>query len=134
VHTKTKDVKISYDFRWQRLHWMSLSACYRRSAYFEFYEDFFAPFYHQHFVYLTDYNEQLLSLILKLSVAINFTNEYQKSYLDIADYRYSIHPKKNPSTKQKPYFQVFEDRKDFLKDLSVVDLLFNQGPQAINYL
>ncbi|MBV8390819.1 MAG: WbqC family protein, partial [Mucilaginibacter sp.] len=45
VHTPVKDVKISYDFRWQRLHWMSLQGCYRRSTYFEYYEDEFAPFY-----------------------------------------------------------------------------------------
>ena len=44
-HTKVKDVKISYDFNWQRLHWQSLQACYRRSAYFEYYEDDLAPFY-----------------------------------------------------------------------------------------
>src|SRR6202000_3568320 len=57
-HTKVKDVKISYDFKWQRLHWMSLQACYRRSAYFEFYEDDFAPFYEKKFPFLFDYNEQ----------------------------------------------------------------------------
>ena len=44
-HTSTKDVKISYDFKWQRLHWLGLQTCYRSSAYFEFYEDGLAPFY-----------------------------------------------------------------------------------------
>jgi hypothetical protein len=65
THTKIKDVKISYDFEWQRLHWLSLQACYRRSAYFEYYEDEFAQFYHKKFDYLFDYNEQLLQFILK---------------------------------------------------------------------
>jgi hypothetical protein len=55
-HTKTKDVKISYDFRWQRLHWMGLQTCYRSSAYFEYYEDDFAPFYEKQTTFLFDYN------------------------------------------------------------------------------
>ncbi|GAB2689965.1 WbqC family protein [Mucilaginibacter koreensis] len=137
VHTKVKDVKISYDFRWQRLHWMSLQACYRRSAYFEFYEDDFAPFYERRFDFLFDYNEQLFNLILKsikLKPQLNYTSDFQSEYSDLQDFRQSIHPKTEASFEQKPYFQVFEERKGFLKNLSIVDLLFNQGPQAINYL
>nr|WP_295769510.1 WbqC family protein [uncultured Mucilaginibacter sp.] len=137
VHTAVKDVKISYDFNWQRLHWMSLQACYRRSAYFEFYEDDFARFYEDKFDYLFDYNEQLLSMILKflkLPAKLTYTEEYHRAYDDLADYRNSIHPKKDAAFEQKPYFQVFEERKGFLKNLSIVDLLFNQGPQAISYL
>src|ERR1700748_2834127 len=64
-HTKVKDVKISYDFDWQRLHWLSLQACYRRSAYFEYYEDEFSVFYEKKFDFLFDYNEQLLLFLLK---------------------------------------------------------------------
>ncbi|WP_317163613.1 WbqC family protein [Mucilaginibacter aquatilis] len=137
VHTAVKDVKISYDFNWQRLHWMSLQACYRRSAYFEFYEDDFARFYEDKFEYLFDYNEQLLSMILKflkLPAKLTYTEEYHRAYDNLADYRNSIHPKKDAAFEQKPYFQVFEERKGFLKNLSIVDLLFNQGPQAMNYL
>nr|WP_158828649.1 WbqC family protein [Mucilaginibacter sp. JXJ CY 39] len=137
VHTQVKDVKISNDFNWQRLHWMSLQSCYRRSAYFEYYEDDFARFYEDSFDYLFDYNEQLLNMILKflkLSVSTGFTEDYQANYTNIADYRNSIHPKKESAFEQKPYFQVFEERKGFLKNLSIVDLLFNQGPQSVNYL
>src|ERR1700743_1663431 len=78
VHTKVKDVKISYDFNWQRLHWMSLQNCYRRSAYFEFYEDDFAVFYHERYENLFDYNLQQLTLVLKLlkiKANIEFTEE-----------------------------------------------------------
>ena len=136
-HTKIKDVKISYDFEWQRLHWLSLGACYRRSAYFEYYEDELAPFYHEKFDYLFDYNEQLLQFILKsikLKVALNFTETYEAEYAELADFRHSINPKKETEFNQKPYFQVFDDRKGFQKNLSIVDLLFNQGPNSINYL
>lgn len=137
VHTKMKDVKISYDFNWQRLHWMSLQNCYRRSAYFEFYEDDFARFYARNFEYLFDYNEELLQLIiklLKLKVDYKLTTEYQEVYPEMLDLRRAITPKKENDIDQKPYFQLFEERHGFLKNLSIVDLLFNHGPQAINYL
>ncbi|MDN3547732.1 WbqC family protein [Mucilaginibacter aquaedulcis] len=138
-HTKITDVKISYDFDWQRLHWQSLGACYRRSAYFEYYEDDFAAFYQKQkqIPFLFDYNEQLLQLLLRLTkikTEIAYTDEYHAEYPAIPDFRTSIHPKKETELEQKTYFQVFEERKGFLKNLSIVDLLFNQGPQSINYL
>ncbi len=137
VHTKVKDVKISYDFNWQRLHWMSLQNCYRRSAYFEFYEDSFAPLYQKRYENLFDYNMELLSLLcklLKIKTEFKFTTEYEESYPDSFDLRLSLDPKKKTQVAQKPYFQLFEERHGFLNNLSVVDLLFNQGPQAVNYL
>lgn len=138
VHTAVKDVKISYDFNWQRLHWMSLQACYRRSAYFEYYEDEFSPFYEQRTVYLFDYNNQLLELIIKLlkiKTKFNLAPDFEAKYpAEVVDLRQSIHPKKASSFEQKPYFQVFEERHGFLKNLSIADLLFNQGPHAVNYL
>jgi hypothetical protein len=136
-HTKIKDVKISYDFMWQRLHWQSLQACYRRSAYFEFYEDDFAPFYEKQITYLFDYNQELLNLLLRLTkikTELKYTDEYHAEYPDLHDFRFSIHPKKESEVQQKPYFQVFEGRHGFTKNLSIIDLLFNQGPQTINYM
>jgi len=137
THTKVKDVKISYEFNWQRLHWLSLQACYRRSAYFEYYEDEFSIFYEKNFAYLFDYNEHLLQFILKaikLPLSVTYTGSYEADYPDKKDFRSGFNPKKDSVFNQKPYFQVFEDRKGFLGNLSIVDLLFNQGPQAINYL
>lgn len=136
-HTKTKDVKISYDFRWQRLHWMSLQACYRRSAYFEYYEADFAPFYEKRYEYLLDLNRDLFELLLKLiknKLEINYTPTYEDTYTSLTDLRNAFSAKASTITEQKPYFQVFEERKGFLPNLSIVDLLFNQGPQAANYL
>ncbi|WP_439698096.1 WbqC family protein [Mucilaginibacter sp. AW1-7] len=139
THTKVKDVKISYDFDWQRLHWQSLGACYRRSAYFEYYEEDFARFYdkQKQITYLFDYNQELLQMLLKflkIKTELQYTSEYHPEYPSVPDFRTSIHPKKETELQQKPYFQVFEDRQGFLQNLSIVDLLFNQGPQAINYL
>jgi hypothetical protein len=136
-HTKVKDVKISYDFNWQRLHWMSLQACYRRSAYFEYYEDEFAVFYETKQPYLFDYNNSLLQLLLKLlriNTPITYTESYEAEYTALIDLRKNINPKQEPDFTQKPYFQVFEEKHGFIKNMSIVDLLFNQGPQVGNYL
>ena len=136
-HTNIKDVKISYDFEWQRLHWLSLQACYRRSAYFEYYEDELVPFYEKKFDFLFDYNEQLLQFILKamkIKVELKYTESYEAEYSNLADFRNSISSKHETDIEQKPYFQVLEDRKGFIKNLSIVDLLFNQGPHSVNYL
>nr|WP_121272787.1 WbqC family protein [Pedobacter schmidteae] len=138
VHTKVKDVKISNDFNWQRLHWKSFESCYRNAAYFEFYEDEFAHFYHTRFDYLFDYNLQLLEWLfkqLKKEVSINFTTEYIKEIDPALDFRNKIHFKTPINEGDfKPYFQVFDDREGFKPNLSIVDLLFNQGPQTKSYL
>jgi len=136
-HTKIKDVKISYDFNWQRLHWQSLQACYRRSAYFEYYEDDLAPFYEKNFPFLFDYNEQLLHFILKaikLKVELDFTDTYVPEHAGLIDLRSAFSAKKEPDFNQKPYIQVFEERHGFKMNLSIADLLFNQGPHSLNYL
>ena len=137
-HTKMKDVRISYDFKWQRLHWLSLETCYRSSAYFEFYEDELARFYHEKFDFLFDYNLELLNWLgkkLKLPVEFKVTSEYQDDIPAELDYRGMMNPKKAEElANNKHYYQVFEDRHEFLPNLSIVDLLFNQGPQAKLYL
>lgn len=137
VHTKVKDVKISNDFNWQRLHWKSFESCYRNSAYFEYYEDEFIRFYQQPFDYLFDFNFQLLEWLfkqLKVQPDLHFTTEYVKEVEPELDFRSKLHFKKNTiATNFKPYFQVFDDRQGFKPNLSMIDLLFNQGPQAKNY-
>lgn len=137
VHTLLKDVKISYDFNWQRSQWMGLQSCYRNSAYFEFYEDELAPFYHQKFDYLFDYNTQLLTWVLqklKLPDTLQFTTEYLDNVVPEMDFRNYMNPKKiNEIAPNKTYYQVFEDKHQFIPNLSIADLLFNQGPQAKLY-
>ncbi len=136
-HTKVKDVRISYDFNWQRLHILSLQTSYRSSAYFEFYEDDMMPFYEKRWEFLFDYNEELLGLLtrfLKLDISYCYTNEFEKVHNGKIDYRSSIHPKRSGENHVNTYFQVFEERNGFIPNLSVVDLLFNQGPQSSKYL
>lgn len=136
-HTIVKDVRISYDFQWQRLHWLSMQTSYRSSAFFEYYEDELARFYENKWDFLFDYNEELLHLILgflKLNIKYSYTGSFEKNYSDMDDYRNSIHPKRTSSVKMHTYFQVFEERNGFLTNLSIIDLLFNQGPQSNTYL
>lgn len=135
--TPIKDVKISYDAKWQRLHWLSLQTCYRSSAYFEFYEDGLAPFYHQKFDFLFDFNVELFTWILKQlkqNQTLTYTAEYESDISKELDFRASFNKNEIHSANTKNYFQVFSDRNEFIPNLSIVDLLFNQGPQAKLYL
>ncbi|MCX2474594.1 WbqC family protein [Pedobacter sp. MC2016-05] len=138
THKKMKDVRISYDFNWQRLHWLSLETCYRSSAYFEYYEDELSRFYQNRFEFLFDYNMELMEWLLqklKLKIALVTTTSYEDQIAPELDFRGMMNPKKNGDiVNSKPYYQVFEDRYQFLNNLSIVDLLFNQGPQAKLYL
>jgi len=116
---------------------MSLQACYRRSAYFEYYEDELVPFYEKNIPFLFDYNEQLLHFIMKaikMKVELKFTESYEPAYPSMEDVRNAISPKKKADPGQKPYMQVFDERMGFQQNLSIVDLLFNQGPHSMNYL
>lgn len=137
-----KDVKISYEYNWQMLHWRSLESSYRRSPFFEYYEDDFRPYYHdKKFDFLIDLNEALQQEILgliKLKPNYTFTNEYLKDYEKATDYRTLISPKESLQTDSsfelKPYYQVFDPRHGFIENLSILDLLFNQGSKTTEYL
>lgn len=137
-HTAMKDVRISYEADWQRLHWASLQTAYRSSAYFEYYEDDFAPFFQQRFEWLFDFNEAQLALLLrllKIEKKVAYTTEYRDDYPNAADFRRTIHPKqKLMAHPGKPYYQVFAAKHGPIENLSIVDLLFNHGPQSKGYL
>lgn len=132
-HKPIKDVQISYDFEWQRLHWLSIQSAYRSSAYFEYYEDEFAPFYEKNYKYLIDYNIEIIEKIFKLlktSVQIDRTEKYWTKDELKYDFRENIHPKKDLIFQSPSYYQVFEEKEGFIKGLSIIDLLFNQGPRS----
>lgn len=137
-HVPMQNIRINYDHQWQRLHWLSLQAAYRRSAYFEYYEDDFAHFYEQKYERLIDFNVELLQVLLKclkLQKNISLSTSFEDYRNDGTDLRQIIHPKRESIIPiQKEYFQVFGEKNGFLKDMSIVDLLFNQGPQSKNFL
>ena len=137
-----KDLKISYDYDWKTLHWRSLESSYRRSPFFEYYEDDFYPYYHdKKYDYLIDLNEavqQIVLSLLKLKPNYTFTSSYQAEYADAIDFRNIIDPKENKDLDKtfQPirYPQVFETRHGFIPNLSIVDVLFNEGPSAMDYI
>ena len=128
-----KTVKISYEEDWQKIHWMTLMSCYRRSPYFEFFEDTLAPYYQKKYDLLIDLNYDLLKLLFKICkvrTEIRFTEQYiEPGTAGFDDFRNIITPKfNNPLKIQLPkYPQVFSDRFDFFSDLSMIDLIFNDG-------
>jgi hypothetical protein len=135
-HIVYKDIKISNEDNWQRIHWSSLETSYRSSAYFEFYEDAFVPFYQKKYDFLFDYNLELFDVVLKLiklPVEYGVTASYEKSYENLVDLRMVTIPNKPTSYQNKKYYQVFEDKNGYLNNISILDLLFNQGPQATKY-
>ncbi|HET6227306.1 MAG TPA: WbqC family protein [Bacteroidia bacterium] len=137
-----KEVKISYDYDWLKLHWRTLESAYRRSPFFEYYEDDLQPFYaSKKHDYLVDFNEsiqQKILQLLKLKKQYSFTAEYIKTPDDKTDLR-ELFSEKNPAFNDSnfqviPYMQVFETKHGFLPNLSIVDLLFNTGSKALDYI
>ena len=133
-----KDIRISYHAPWQKIHWKSLEAAYRASPYFEYYMDDFIPYYNKPFTFLLDFNLQLNELILKLlkiNKMIGLTSSYQTGIeFKGVDLRPNYYPGIKPGTLNPPYTQVFDSKHGFIPDLSIVDLLFNKGPEAVKYL
>lgn len=137
VHQKYKDVKIENDFRWQREHWKSIQIAYRTSPFFEFYEDDLAPLYEKKYTFLMDFNLdcfEVIKEILGLELQVGFTESYQLSPEGVEDYRHLVNSKNKNSIPLQPYTQVLEKHHGFLSNLSVIDLIFNEGTQALSYL
>jgi len=118
-NTPMKDVRISDHGNWRHQHWNALISSYRQSPFFEYYQDDFAPFFTNKWEFLADFNEELHQLVCSL---MDF------SPLEVT------HPLVGQQFVARPYYQVFSSRHGFLPDLSIVDLLFNMGPESILYL
>ncbi|GHT51736.1 hypothetical protein FACS189440_21110 [Bacteroidia bacterium] len=132
----TRDIRIAEHDDWQHLHWNAIVSAYNSTPFFEYYADDFRPFYEKQPGFLFDFNEQLRELVcslLDISPAVSYSSKYiQNIKPDELDLREAIHPKKTPLTKDfKPYYQVFEHKYGFQANLSIIDLLFNMGPEAI---
>ncbi|MDR0834287.1 MAG: WbqC family protein [Candidatus Symbiothrix sp.] len=157
----TRDIRIAEHGNWRNLHWHAIASAYRSSPFFDYYEDDFYPFYAQKQTFLFDFNEQLRQLVcslLDIAPKVGYSSEYcphppapspngeggtreEETPLSIwrgaggEDFRETIHPKKPPITPHfRPYYQVFATRYGFQPNLSIIDLLFNMGNEAIVYL
>ena len=136
-----REVKIDNGHRWQVLHWRSIISAYNRSPWFEFYKDEMGIFYHTKYEWLWDWNLELLHWTIKklrVDLAVSFTESWQKNYSpgEFLDWRGRVLPKNYGSFAGScpVYKQVFEDRLGFKANLSIIDLLFCEGPHAINLL
>jgi hypothetical protein len=137
-HQKTKDIRIESDFDWQKQHFKSLEAAYRNSPFFEFFEDDIRPLFEKKHDFLLDLNFETLAILskcLRMKIDYKTTTEYFHD-VDTAiftDYRALVNGKKDLSTFEN-YTQVFDDKYGFINNLSVLDLLFNEGKYAAEYL
>lgn len=134
--TPMRDIRISEHGNWRRMHWNALEAAYNSSPFFEYYKDDFVPFYERPQGFLVDFNESLCRLVcelIPLRVELSRTTHYRVE-LDKEDIdgRTLFDAKKtdNRYLTAKPYYQVFEQQLGFLPNLSIVDLLFNMGPES----
>ena len=131
------NVRISYNSSWNKIHWRSLESAYRKSAFFEYYEDQFKKHFEEPEEFLFDFNQKLLEKIfsiLEVKAGIFFTESWtEMPEQPIADLRFKAHQKESGIQIQN-YYQVFNDKFGFLPDLSILDLLFNEGPAARSYL
>lgn len=131
----TRDIRISDHGNWRHLHWNALISAYNMSPFFEYYADDFAPFYERRYTFLLDFNEALRTLIcdlIDLHPTVRLTESYRPSVEQ--DFRSAIrprHPEEDPTFREIPYYQVFREKFGFLPNLSIVDLLFNMGPESL---
>lgn len=136
LHQKTKDVKIENDFGWQKQHLKSLEAAYRSSPFFEYFEAELQPIFSKKHTFLLDLNLESIELCLKflrLSKTFEKTREYFREPTNTLDLRKLADGKKDNSVFEN-YKQVFDDKYGFLNNLSILDLIFNEGRFALDYL
>lgn len=140
---KMKDIKIADHGNWQHFHWNAIISAYNSSPFFEYYRDDFALFYEQKTTFLFDLNEQLRILVCNL-LDIETPTTYTRSFVEnelpnTIDLREAIHPKRDWQQLDnqfavKPYYQVFGEKRPFIENLSIIDLLFNMGNESRLYL
>ena len=134
---KYKDVKISNITNWQSINWKSIESAYRTSPYFEYYEDELRHLFTSNEENLLAYNFKCLDCILEcLQLELNYekTTKFEVNPIDILDLRNFVNVRKEKEIPLKPYIQVFANKHGFLNNLGILDLLFNEGPNALNYL
>ena len=152
-----KDIRISDHANWRHVHWNALLSAYGESPFFEYYQDDIRPFYEKKYEFLFDFNMEITEKMIELldiRPKISITNEYFLSeerkvkreefnsftnhkVESIKDFREAIRPKKplpDAEFESKRYYQVYEQRFGFQPNMSILDLLFNEGNEAIFYL
>ena len=134
---KYSEVEMDNESRWKKIHWRTLETAYRTSPFFEFYEDDLKPLFEGPETSLYQFNVKALQVLgecLGIQIPTIKTESYEPVLENMLDGRFLVEAKKQIHTKFDPYSQVFEERHGFLPDLSILDLLFNEGTNSLDYL
>jgi hypothetical protein len=135
--TPVKNIRIDYSKRWQQVHLRAINAAYRASPFFEFYFEEIEKSVLKNHEYLIDLNTGLTETILKIlgmKRSIGYTGSFAPVAGEDYDFRYSVTPKKKSYYAMKEYSQVFILNSGFVSGLSILDLIFNMGPESVFYL
>lgn len=140
-HSKIKfpmlNAEIDNKTAWQKNHWRSIQTAYSSSPFFEFYKDSLEQVYNKKYTYLVKFNFDMIKLVfewLDIEIKLKLSKEYKVVYDDSLDLRKKIENQKHSISKNKIYNQVFFEKNGFLNDLSIIDLIFNEGPNSLSYL
>lgn len=135
-----KDLRISDHNNWRRIHWNALMSAYSESPFFDYYADDIHPFFEKKYDFLIDFNEairQKVCELMDIHPNVSYTSDFRHQTSDIVDFREVInakHPQADADFQPQRYWQVFEGKHGFQANLSILDLLFNTGPESIFYL
>ena len=131
-----KDIKIDNQYNWQKNHFKSLEAAYKNSPFYEYFIDDLQPIFDKKHEFMLDLNFEIFERIndaLGISIPFDKTTEYFHKVTDKTDFRNLVNGKKD-ATQIEPYTQVFDNKHGFINNLSILDLLFNEGRYAVDYL
>ena len=132
-----KDIRLSDHGNWRHLHWNALQSAYGESPFFEYYQDDIRPFFERHWTFLLDFNEEIrqkMCELIDIQPNVSYTEGFIPEESSLTSYRTAIspkHPQDDPDFLPKRYYQVYEQKHGFLPNLSILDLLFNMGPESI---
>ena len=140
-----KDLRISDHGNWRHLHWNALQSAYGESPFFEYYQDDIRPFFTERWERLLDFNEAIrakMCELIDIQPQVSYSKEFtvyslQFTVNQVLDFREAIrpkHPTPDPDFVAKPYYQVYQQKHGFQPNLSILDLLFNMGPEGVFWL
>jgi len=135
IKAKVRDIRIDYSKRWQQVHLRALTSAYSRSPYFQFYSEPIMNIIQKKQSFLIDLNNELLLQclgFLDMDKCIDYTSSFLPDTSLSNDFRYRISPGKHPDINLGQYIQVFGNK--FVPGLSILDLIFNLGPESTDYL
>ncbi len=137
-HTRTRDVLLSDHENWQALHWRAIRSAYANSPFFLYYHDSLEPFFNKPYHRLLDFNLALMQVLMDLlgiGKKIHLTRSFDPAPENMLDLREALHPKKTfHHFTFRPYHQTFGEKHGFIQGLSMIDLLFNAGPDSIDII